>query len=317
MSQKQLNEITDKVFAYSDQPKEVLETIAGAPDKPLVIGDIEISCYVLEGETRVLTQASFLEALGRHRKANVRKEGVEERIPPILQGKAIYPFISKEILAKSQPIRFRTQSGVIASGYRADLLPEVCEIYLSARDAGVLPNNQKHVAKQAEILIRALAHVGIVALVDEATGYQRIRAETALAKILEKFIAKELRGWTKTFPIEFYEQICRLKGWPAVYSVKRPSLIGRYTNDFVYERLAPGVLEELKRINPVIPKTGRRQHKHHQWFTPDVGHPKLQQHLGGLLALMRISPSWESFKRKVESVFPKFGDTGHLDFDGD
>src|SRR6266446_7949521 len=101
----------------------------------LQIGDITISAAVLENGQRVLSQAEFLEALGRHRKANVRREGGEERVPPILQGKAINPFISREILAKSRPVRFKTLSGVRASGYRADLLPDVCEIYLKARDA--------------------------------------------------------------------------------------------------------------------------------------------------------------------------------------
>src|SRR5215216_4748738 len=62
------------------------------------IGNIAISCAVLDDGTRVLSQAEFLEALGRHRKANVRREGSEERIPAILQGKAINPFISKDIL---------------------------------------------------------------------------------------------------------------------------------------------------------------------------------------------------------------------------
>ena len=130
--------------------QELLQVIAGAPDRPLVIGGVEIPCYVLEDDTRVLTQAEFLEALGRHRKANVRKEGGEERIPAILQGKAINPFISRDILEKSRPIRFRTQAGVVASGYQAELLPAACEIYLRARDAGVLPEKtKKHVARQA------------------------------------------------------------------------------------------------------------------------------------------------------------------------
>ena len=149
----------------------------------------------------MLSQADFLVALGRHRKANVRSEGGEEHIPAILQGKAINPFISKEILEKSRPIRFRTPSGANASGYRADLLPDVCEIYLKAREAGVLPHNQQHVAQHAEILIRGLANVGIIALVDEATGYQNLRARDALAKILEAFVAKELRKWVRTFPV--------------------------------------------------------------------------------------------------------------------
>ena len=90
--------------------------------------------------------------------------------------------------------------------------------------------------------------IGIIGLVDEATGYQGIRAKRALATILEEFIAEELQPWTKTFPYEFYEEIFRLKGWPGPDGVKRPSVIGHYTNDIVYARLAPGVLDELKQM---------------------------------------------------------------------
>ena len=112
---------------------------------------------------------------------------------------------------------------------------------LSARDTGKLLKSQIHIAAQCELIMRGLARVGIIALVDEATGFQRIREERALATILEKFIAKDLQPWTKTFPYEFYMEICRLKGWPSISAIKRPSVIGRYTNDIVYERLAPGV----------------------------------------------------------------------------
>jgi hypothetical protein len=291
------------------------EAIYGSPDKPLLIGGKEIQCYVLDNETRVLTQASFLEALGRHRKANVRSEEDEgeERLPAILQGKTIRPFISNELLDKSRPIQFRMESGTLASGYRAEILPMVCEMYLTARDAGVLPTNQKHVAKQAEILIRALAHVGIIALVDEATGYQNIRARTALNEILEQFIAEELRKWTKTFPDEFYQQIFRLKGWEFKPSSikKRPGVVGKYTNNFVYDRLAPGVLDELKKKNPKLPSGGRK-HKHFQWLTEDVGDPRLREHLASVITLMRASSNWDQFVRMLDRSLPKFGSTGQL-----
>jgi len=158
--------------AASARWSEVPQAICGSPERPLRIGDYELQCYVLEGGTRVLSQAGFLEALGRHRKANVRREGGEEQLPAILQGKAIYPYISKDIIEKSRPIKFRTPTSVMASGYRAELLPKICEVYLKARDAGVLPSNQQHVAKQAEILIRGLADIGIIALVDEATSWK-------------------------------------------------------------------------------------------------------------------------------------------------
>ncbi|GAA2746298.1 hypothetical protein GCM10009868_31140 [Terrabacter aerolatus] len=157
--------------------------ICGSPDKPLVIGDVELTCYVLDDGTRVLTQASFLQALGRHRRANTRSGSA---IPPILQGRAIAPFIPDDVLAKARPITFKLPNGGRASGYNAELLPAICEIYLQARDAKASPYQQLHVARQAEVLVRGLARVGIIALVDEATGYQEVQQRDALARILEE-----------------------------------------------------------------------------------------------------------------------------------
>ncbi len=153
-------------------------------------------------------------------------------------------------------------------------------------------------------LVRGFATVGIIALVDEATGYQRIRAERALTDIIEKFIAKELQPWTKTFPYEFYEQIFRLKGWSGPDGVKRPSVIGRYTNEIVYNRLDPAVLEELRKKNPIMP-SGNRRHRHHQYLTPDLGHPKLKEHLAAVTALMRASSNWDAFQRNLNRAFPQ------------
>jgi hypothetical protein len=295
--------------------EDLTEAVCGSPDQPLRIGEIEIECYVLEDGTSVLTQGTFLEALGRHRKANTRREGGEERVPPILQGKALKPFISSDVLEKSRPITFRLPTGGRASGYNAELLPAVCEIYLAARAAGELPRNQMHVADQAEILVRGLARVGIIALVHEATGYQDIRARNALAIILEKFIAKELQPWVQTFPDDFYRELFRLRGldYPQ-FTVHRPRYFGHLTNDIVYKRLAPGVLTELRRITPKN-ETGRRRHKYFQRLTSNVGYPKLREHLGSVVTLMKLSRDWPDFHRKLDLIHPRIGDTIPLPFD--
>ena len=319
MNQVELDKIADKALSYVPgmDNNVALEVIAGTADKPLVIGGIEIQCYVLSDETRVLSQQGFLAAMGRAPKAKGGQGAAGVDNPPsFLAAKNLLPFVSNELHESATPVRFRTPEGTRAFGYEAAILPQVCEVYLKARDAGFLLPSQRHIAERADILIRGLATVGIIALIDEATDYQRIREERALASILEKFIAKELQPWTKTFPFEFYEQICRLKGWPSVYAVKRPSLIGRYTNEIVYERLAPGVLDELKRINPVTP-SGYRRHKHHQWFTPHLGHPKLKEHLAGVIALMRVSSSWDVFKNNIRKAYIKPGEQMLLDFDPD
>ena len=293
----------------------VSEAICGTPDQPLRIGDTEIECYVLDDGTRVLTQASFLRALGRHPKANTRREGGNTPIPPILQSKALSSFITPDILDKARPITFRQRAGGRAYGYNAELLPVVCEIYLMARDAKVLDSQQEHVAKRADILIRGLARVGIIALVDEATGYQEIRAKRALAEILEAYIAKELRPWVQTFPEDFYREIFRLKGldYPH-YTVKRPQYFGNITNDIVYKRIAPGVLEELKRVQ-LKNDSGRPKHKLFQRLTANTGYPKLREHLGSVVTLMKLSKDWDDFRRKLEVIHPRVGDTIPLPFE--
>ena len=209
-------------------------------------------------------------------------------------------------VALTTPIKF-IYKGTVIYGYPAETLTALCKTLVNA-NANFSTALQLRMVKRAAILLSAFAEVGLVALIDEATGYQYERAKKALADILEKFISKELRAWTKTFPTEFYQQIFRLKGWrfdPA--SVKRPVIIGLYTNDVIYKRLAPGVLKELRSKNPVV--DGRRKHKMFQWLTGDVGHPKLRSHIDGVLALMRISENWAQFKQFLKKAYPAYETT--------
>lgn len=270
------------------------------------IGGIVISCAVLEDETRVLTQEAFLYAIGRARKAKGGQGSSVDNQIPFLAAKNLEPFISQELRESTTPIIFRNLRGMRAYGYRAEIIPEVCNVYLAARDAQVLTQRQIHIAKRCEILIRGFATVGIIALVDEATGYQDVRARKALEKILEAYISNQLLKWAKTFPDEFYKEIFRLKGWK--YSLlgfdKRPQIIGKYTNDLVYARLAPFVLEELERLNPPNEK-GRRKHKNFQWLTKDIGHPALKELIIGEIALMKASVTWEGFKTMLRRVYPR------------
>jgi len=150
-----------------------------------------------------------------------------------------------------------------------------------------LQKQQLAKAQHAENLMLALADLGIVALIDEATGYQDDRARDALAKIFSTFLARERQKWALTFPLDFYREIYRLRGRKfEPWNTKRPSVVATWTDDFVYDRLAPGLTEELRHKNPVTDTTGRRSHKHHQWFNPDKGHPKLKEHIAGVIALL-------------------------------
>ena len=288
--------------------KTPLSAVAGAPDRPLIIGGIEIDCYVLEDEQRVLSQRGVYAALNISRGGARVASGANAEFPRFASQQWISPFIFGELGdALKSPIYFMRPTGGMAHGYPAVILADICSAITDAFHAGQTTDRQQALIERAMVLLKGFAKVGIVALVDEATGYQRIREERALATILERYLDSALHPATKTFPFEFYEQIFRLKKWSNPEGVKRPSVIGHYTNDIVYERLPPGVLEELKRRNPTI-SPGRRRHRHHQWFTRDVGHPKLKEHLNGVILLMKAAPNWGAFRRSLTRALPKPGE---------
>lgn len=280
------------------------------------IGDIEIPCAVLEDGRRLLTQQGFLMALGRARSAKGGQGASVDQLPAFLAAKNLKPFIDADLVASTRPIIFRAASGVRAYGYLAELLPKVCTVYLEARDVNALHPKQLPIADISEILVRGLAQTGILALVDEATGYQGVRPKDALQEFLAQIIRKELAAWVKKFPDEFYKNIYTLKGWvwPGM-SKNRYSVVGHYTNDLVFERIAPGLLSELRAKTPKNDK-GQRPNKLHQWLTEDVGDPMLAQHLHALIMLQRLAiangHSWQRFLKSVDQVLPKRGATLEL-----
>ena len=283
----------------------------------LHIGNAAIPCAVLEDGTRVLTQWGFLRAIGRSGRPAAGRGSDVKKLAPFLALDKLNPYVSKELADSTKPIVFRVPRGVKAYGYKAETLPQVCEVYLQARDDDVLLKSQEKFAKACERLMRGLAHVGIIALVDEATGYQEVRDRLALQAILDKFLRKELAAWAKRFPDEFYQQIFRLRGWDwKGMRVNRPQVVAKYTNDFVYERLAPSILKELEARNPKDEK-GYRRARHHQWLTDDIGHPALAQHLYAVIGLMRATNSWDQFKSMLDRAFPQRGSTLALPFTED
>lgn len=221
------------------------------------------------------------------------------------------PFISKDLLdGPLKPIDYVDGDRVVR-GYDASVLVAVCKVWLQARERGALQTQQLAKAQQAEILTTALAETGIVALIDEATGYQKVRPQNALQAYLEMVVKKELAAWVKRFPDEFYENIYTLKGWEWPGMTKnRYSVVALYTTDLVYSRLGPGILDELKAKSPKD-DNGRRPNKLHQWLTEDIGHPMLAQHIHAIMMFQRLAiangHTWKRFLLSVDQVLPKRG----------
>ena len=230
--------------------------------------------------------------------------------------KALQPYIHRDLEARARnPIIYKGKGGKV-NGVPATLLPEICDVWLKARDAGVLRGKQLETAVKADVIMRGLAHIGIIALVDEATGYQEVRNKAELRQILSAYIAKELLPWTLKFPQEFYQEMFRLNSWEynASSKQKKPMLAGRYTKQYIYDALPEGVIEEIKKINPKRTSgagIGLHEKHHHRFLTKEVGHPHLDKLIASVTTLMRISPNWRKFQEHYQRAF---GKNKQLDF---
>lgn len=276
-------------------------------------GDFSIPCYVLEDGRRVLSGRGMQEAL---KMVDDNKTASGHRILRYLNQKSLNPFIFKD----KEPGHFEPlicyDGGAQINGYEAVVLIDICDGILEARKHIELSPRQAIIAEQCEILVRSFAKVGLIALIDEATGYQHEREQDELQKILKAYIAEELLPWQKRFPDVFYQELFRLNGWDyTVRGIKRrPGIIGKWTNKLIYEQLPPGVLDELKRKTP---KSARL----HQSLTADIGQPELAAQITQVVTIFRLSDNmgqmWSNFNKlqsrqagQLELPF-EFDENGH------
>jgi len=276
----------------------------------LPIGDMSFPCSVLSDGTRILTQSDFMTGMGMYYSGWVAKnrsvEDAAADVPHFMSFKSLKPFVDKHLGdLQSIIIKYRTERGALAHGIKAEIIPKICDVWIDADEQGNLGSRQKKVAQKARDLMRALAHVGIIALVDEATGYQEVRDRTELNKILEAYISKEFLPWSQRFPGEFYKQLFRLYGWQySPPSLKRPRRVGQLTSKLIYEKLPPTVLQNLREKNPVVYKGHTRRYKHHQLLTKEIGNPHLEKQIASVTTLMRVSRDRKDFERLFDRAFP-------------
>lgn len=320
LSPEKRKEISDLANAARREKSALPKVIKKGDD--LNLGGVAIPCAVIEGPNgepiRVLTETGITNALlgsrsGASKRIKKKAEDDGAPLPLFLAPSQLNPFTIKHLGDGPLKVIEYVDGDRVIRAFDAEVLPAVCDIWLDARQAGALQKQQLAKAQQAEILTRGLARVGIVALVDEATGFQRDREKDALAKILEAFVAKEIQPYLRTFPADYYEHLFRLYKLPyppAGNKSWRPAFFGHITNDVVYSRLAPELLPELKKAATKAEKKSRL----HQWLTQEAGHPKLREHLSSIVTIMKLSRTPEQFKTSVNLVHPKFGESLEIDF---
>lgn len=300
--------------------KEKVRALEAAGELPkathqgkMLVGDLELDCYVLGDGRRVFHKRGMAKALGM-------KSGGGNVFLRAMQRKGVGSEVKEPLLSKiGDPIVFKPLTQDLAHGYEASVLVEICEAIIRADDAGMLHPTQADLGAQARIILKAFAKVGVTALIDEATGFQEVRSPDALRLLVQQYIAEERRQWDKQFPDEFYDELNRIYGSKKLTTTgsgaviqNRPQHFANFTRSYVYQPLANGaVLEELDRLNPKIGKNGTRKDRFHQHLNEGYGIEKLKRQVGEILTLMKVSNNVAQFKKFFTR---RFGEDRQMSF---
>lgn len=236
----------------------------------LELGPRLVECFVFEDGRRALGTAN-VESLvgangGRHFQERFAK--LLEETPaakPVVSGmrNAVKSLNSKgkEPAAKLKTIEFtHPVNGQRAFAYDTDGVLFILQTYATAFRSGKLRKNQEHLGAAATDVLLACAGTGLVALVDEATGYQTTRAPDYLQQRMALYLLDNPSKWRRFFAEDLSATICRLYGKPIVAANGARWLAGVWSQ--LYKMvLGEDVYAELKRRNPE-PQHGSNHTQH-------------------------------------------------------
>lgn len=265
----------------------------------LRLGDVDIDVYVLPGGVRAMSTRGAVGAL-----AGADTGDFRSYLAPAVRVAENHPAIARfhrdsKGLSPAQIKFYVGDNSTVVHGIDVDAFADICDLLVAALATGKLrTQRQREVAIRAALFNAAAARVGYRGLVDEATGYQRERAEDDLRVKLAAMVAAHLRPWTKVFPDELWVEFARLTRWSGDLH-ERPKWWGHLVNRVIYEALDADVAKHIRETKP--PSTSG--HRLHQWLTEDFGAVMLRQHIGAIVAIARTCTTWREFVNRVEIAY--------------
>lgn len=258
----------------------------------LILGDSEVDCYVLDTHERVISLRAAVKAIAEADSGDLAK---------FIGVSSLNSFINKDLVL-AELIEFNIPGTQFkGKGITAERFLDICEGYVKAlASREIKTERQIQIAIRCSILLSSCAKVGLIALIDEATGYQKEREDDALQIKLRAFIAEELREWEKTFPDALWEEFGRLSNWQGKLH-SRPKWWGKLVLELIYDALDPDIAKHLKANKPP-PRHGQN---YHQWMTEDIGLNALITHIHQVIGIAKTCETMEELRNKVAHYYNK------------
>lgn len=268
--------------------------------------ELEGECYVLEGDLRVFSKRDAFTLLTGERDGHFERladraisrgsnGAKDDENDPEGSGNSADSNGAKGLV---EIVEFTTDKNLIAHGVSSADLVRVARALQAAFLTGRLHHKQIQAAYRSMRLLAACAEIGLDALVDEATGYQRVRDEWSHRRKLDAAIRSMPMAWERMFPERLWLAFAALER--RTYEPgSRPMHWGKIVAE-IYRAFDVEVANRLSELEPT-PEHGRNWH---QWLTPEA-RSKFASHLEIVIALAATAQSMADFKAKVGTIFFK------------
>jgi hypothetical protein len=270
----------------------------------LEIGSVQIECYVLDNMTRVIHKRGMAKALGM-------KSGGGNVFMRAMSRKGLGSEIGDDLRSKlDNPLIFKPLTSDLGHGYDATILIDICQAIIDASKSGKLGPGQETLAVQAEIIIRASAKLGIVALIDDAAGFIADKRRAQYKELFREFIREEIKLYDEPqFPDQLFDVIYKIYGLPRKADApnNHPQFFGRFIRKYIYQPLANSsgaILEMLDEKNPVVYVNGGRRYKLYNFLSEVVGMPALKAQLWQVIGIGNSVRNKLQFERSFYTAFP-------------
>jgi hypothetical protein len=274
----------------------------------LPIGNAQLPAYVLDDGSRVFSLKGVVVGL-------IGTDGGQ--LAEYLKVRALRDFLPDDLKPAEDgtiPALIRFDSGSGEGHFRYPIgLPverfmDLCSAYSEALMHHLVPDNdfsltsrQIEIAQKAVAFQRACAKVGIVAMVDEITGYQYERAEDALRLKLNLFLAEEMRKWDRTFPDQLWIEFGRLTKWHGPVH-QRPKYWGKLVMELIYGYMDADVAKWLKENAPK-PMHGQN---YHQWLSSQYGLKRLTEHIWLVIGMSTTCSTMAELQERMGERFGRY-----------
>ncbi|RUT61752.1 hypothetical protein C1143_09540 [Clostridium botulinum] len=253
----------------------------------------DLPCYVLSDGQRVFRLSNLTKAL---------RDKEHGKFGNYLAASNIVKYLPERLRPLTDENHDRTPQGVmefefdgkIEKGYNSEDFMDVCSAFVTANlNNEKLSEAQQEIVKNANKFILATAKIGIVALIDEATGYQAERNSKELQLKMKYFLTEDeiAKEWERTFPNELWYEFGRLTNWKGSLK-KRPKYWGKLVNALIYDLLDKDIAEYLRKNK--VPKYNKHI-KYFQWFN-EYGTKELTQHIWQIIGMAKLCKNMDELK---------------------